>query len=185
MDESKFCSECGKTLEPGMQFCPQCGTVVSGSAADEEFKERQEEFKALVLNTRRNWLIFLLAVYAIPVIIAGIIALVDAASTASAIWSSTEFQNWITTHSIHMTQQDLQNYITGVSAMSLVSGICAMVSLVCIYRKKMWIVAVIACFAAAFLCCWSIFGMIIGFMVAFMIVGSRDAFEDQPVETTE
>ncbi|MBO4551961.1 MAG: zinc ribbon domain-containing protein [Candidatus Methanomethylophilaceae archaeon] len=185
MDESKFCSECGKTLEPGMQFCPRCGTVVAGSAADEEFKERQEEFKTLVLNTRRNWLIFLLAVYAIPVIIAGIIALVDAASTASTIWASTEFQKWISTHSITITQQDLQNIITGTAAMSLVSGICAMVSLVCTYRKKMWIVAVIACFAAAFLCCWSIFGMIIGFMVAFMIVGSRDAFEDQPAESVE
>ena len=156
--------------------------MVAGSAADQEFKERQEEFKTLVLNTRRNWLIFLLAVYAIPVIIAGIIALVDAASTASAIWSSTEFQDWIRTHSVNITQQDLQNYITSVAAMSLVSGICAMVSLICVYRKKMWIAAVIACFIAAFLCCWSIFGMIIGFMVAFMIFGSRELFEEQTAE---
>ena len=184
MDESKFCSGCGKTLEPGMQFCPQCGMVVSGSAADEDFKEKQKEFNFLVLNARRNWLIFLLSVYAIPVIILSIIALADASSTASAVWSSSEFQDWIKSHGYNYTLQDVQNFITYAAALALGSGICALISLIFVYLKKMWIIAVVACFAAAILCFWSIIGIIIGFMVAFMIFGSKDLFEDQP-ETAE
>ena len=181
MDESKFCSGCGKTLEPGMQFCPQCGMVVSGSAADEEFKEKQKEFRSFVLESRRTWLVFLLAVYAIPVIVASIIALVDASSTASAIWASSEFQDWIHSHSLNITEQDVKNYITYAAATGLASGLCALISLIFVYLRKKWIIAFIACFAAAILCFWSVFGIIIGFMVAFMIYGSREIFEDQPV----
>ena len=73
MDESKFCTGCGKPIEPGMQFCPQCGVVVSGSAADEQYKETEKEIRGIMIQSRRNWLIFFLAIYAIPVIIAAII----------------------------------------------------------------------------------------------------------------
>jgi predicted PurR-regulated permease PerM len=180
MDESKFCSGCGKTLEPGMQFCPQCGMVVAGSAADEDFKEKQEEFRQIISNSRRNWLIFLLSIYAIPVIIMAIVALVDASATASAVWSSSEFQDWLHSHNLNYTQQDIQNYITYAAALGLGSGICALISLIFVYLRKAWIIAVIACFAAAILCFWSVFGIIIGFMVAFMIFGSKDLFQAQP-----
>lgn len=180
MDDSKFCSGCGKTLEPGMQFCPQCGMVVSGSAAEEEIIEEQKQFRSFVLESRRTWLVFLLAVYAIPVIIMAVFALVDASSTASAIWSSSEFQDWIATHHLNLTEQDVKNYLTYAAAMGLASGICALISLIFVYLKKKWLIAFIACFAAAILCFWSIFGIIIGFMVAFMIYGSRELFEDQP-----
>ena len=74
MDESKFCTGCGKPIEPGMQFCPQCGVVVSGSAADEQYKETEKEIRGIMIQSRRNWLIFFLAIYAIPVIIAAIIS---------------------------------------------------------------------------------------------------------------
>ena len=180
MDESKFCSKCGKTLEPGMQFCPQCGEIVSGSATEEEMKEKQKEFYGIMLYARRNWLIFLLAIYAIPVIVFALIALLDASSTASAIWSSTEFQEWIRSHGFNYSQQDIQNYITYASGLALASGICAAISLACVYMRKKWIIAVAACLAASILCFWSIFGIIIGFLVTWMIVGSKDIFEENP-----
>ncbi len=178
MEESKFCTGCGKTIEPGMQFCPQCGMVVSGSEADEEFKEKQKEFYQLMLGARRSWLIFFLAIYAIPVIIASIIAIVDASATANAIWASDEFQSWIQSHGYSYTLQDVQNYVTYAGCLALGSGICAMVSLIFVYMKKMWIVAVVACLAASILCFWSIFGIIIGFLVTWMIIGSKELFEN-------
>jgi hypothetical protein len=177
MEESKFCTACGKSIEPGMQFCPHCGMVVSGSEADEEFKERQKEFGKVILMARRNWLIFFLGIYAIPVIIASIIVLVDASATANAVWASDEFQSWIASHGYDYSLQDIQNFITYAGAMGLASGICALISLILVYIRKLWIVAVITCFLAAVLCFWSIFGIIIGFLVAWMIVGSRDMFE--------
>jgi len=180
MDESKFCTECGKPVEAGMQFCPQCGKVVSGSAADEKIKEQEEEIGKFVTIARRNWLIFILAIYAIPAIILGLVALIDAPASASAIWSSAEFQEWIHAHSISLTQADLQNYITYASSLALASGICALISLIMIFLRKLWIVAVVACLMAAILCFWSIFGVFIGILVTWMIVGSKDIFEDQP-----
>ena len=117
MNESKFCSGCGKPLEPGMQFCPQCGKVVSGSAADEQFKEQEQEIQAIVNQSRRNWLLFLLAIYAIPAIIASIIALVDASATANSIWSNQSFQTWLSDHGLKWTKGDIQNYITWCATM--------------------------------------------------------------------
>ena len=180
MDESKFCTGCGKPIEPGMQFCPQCGMVVKGSATEEEIKEQEKEIRGILIQSRRNWLIFLLAIYAIPVIIAAIVAFADASNTANAIWNNDSFQTWIKDHGANITLSDIQNYITGGATMALLSGICAGVSLVCVYLRKKWIIAVIACFAAAILCAWSVFGIIIGFLVGWMILTSKDIFDDWP-----
>jgi len=176
MDESKFCSECGRSLDPGMQFCPQCGMIVKGSEAEQEFEEKRKQFSLAVNEGRRMWLVFIIGIYAIPVIIAAAWSLIDASSLASTIWSSDEFQNWISSHGYSFTEADIKNYITYASALALGSGACALVSLIMIYTRKSWLVAVVACFIAAFLCFWSIFGLIIGILVAWMILSSKDLF---------
>ncbi len=168
-----------------MQFCPQCGKVVSGSAADQEFQEQSKEFMAVLLESKRIWLMFFLAVYIIPVLIAAIFTLADASNIAASVWASDEFQKWITSHGFNYTQSDIQNYITYAGAMALVSGLSAGVSFFCIYKRRFWIVAVVACILAAILCFWSIFGLIIGFIVAWMIIGARDLFVDQPQAVEE
>jgi len=169
-----------------MQFCPQCGRVVSGSQADMEFKETEKKLDEAISYARRNWLIFLLAIYAIPVVIASIIALADASNISHSIWASTEFQKWMETHGRTYTQADIQNLITTAASLELASGLCAGVSLVLVFMRKYWIIAVIACFAAAILCFWSLFGMLIGLLVGFMLVGAKDIFIDtaKPPETT-
>ena len=168
-----------------MQFCPQCGKVVSGSAADQEIQEQSKEFMAVLLESKRIWLMFFLAVYIIPVLIAAIFTLADASNIAASVWASDEFQKWITSHGFNYTQSDIQNYITYAGAMALVSGLSAGVSFFCIYNRRFWIVAVVACILAAILCFWSIFGLIIGFIVAWMIIGARDLFVDQPQAAEE
>ncbi len=183
MDESKFCTGCGHAVEPDMQFCPQCGKVISGSAAEASLKDQEKEINSLVLMARRNWLIFLLAIYAIPVIIISAIALFEASSMASAIWASDEFRDWMQSHGFDFTQQNIQNYLTYAAGLGLGSGISAMISLICVYMRKMWIIAVITCLAATILCFWSIIGIIIGFLVTWMIIGSRDIFEDSTDNT--
>jgi predicted nucleic acid-binding Zn ribbon protein len=176
----KFCTGCGKPIEPDMQFCPQCGLVVSGSATDEEFKEARKQFGLAILESRRIWLIFLLAIYAIPVIISAIWALADASNIANAVWESDSFQKWIEAHGYSYTKADIQNYITYAAGMGLASGIFAAISLVCVYIRKYWIVAVIGCLMASVLCFWSFFGIIIGFLVTWMIFCSKEVFEANP-----
>ncbi len=177
-EEAKFCTGCGKNLEPGMQFCPQCGKVVSGSAADAEMKENMQEMAEVAIQMRRKWLTFLLFVYAIPVVIAGIIALADASAVTDAVWSSDEFQSWISSHGYDFSKDDVSTYITWASVFILLSGLCALGSGVLVYRKRKWIAAVILCLVASMLCFWSVFGLIIGFLVTWMLIDAKPLFDD-------
>lgn len=177
-EEAHFCTKCGKNLEPGMQFCPQCGSVVSGSEAESEMKENLAEAAIAAGEMRRTWLTFLLFIYAIPVTIAGIMALADASALADAIWESGEFQSWLGSHDLSYTHDDIESYITYVAAMILASGICAIGCGALVYKKRKWIFAVILCAIASMLCFWSIFGMIIGFLVCWLIIDSKTLFED-------
>lgn len=176
--ESKFCTGCGGSIEPGMQFCPKCGKVVSGSEADAEMKENMAEMVKVATEMRRNWLLFLLFVYAIPVTISGIISLADASAVTDAIWSNDSFQSWISSHGYDWTKSDIQDYVTYASALTLASGICALLSGVLVYKRKLWIGAVALCLLAAILCFWSVFGMLIGFLVTWLIVDAKPLFED-------
>ena len=180
MEETKFCTGCGVKVEPGMQYCPQYGKVVKGSAADEEFQEQVSKFNEAMMVSRRNWLIFLLAIYAIPVIISTIISLVDANAIANSIWTSDSFQQWLTEHGYTYTQADVKNCITTAAGLGLVSGILAAVSCFCVAKRKYWVVAFVTCFISAAFCFWSIFGMIIGLLVGWLIVSSKDLFTEDP-----
>ena len=182
MDETKFCSECGREVESGMQFCPYCGKVISGTEAAEDLAKKRKEFESLIQEGRRNWLIFLLAIYAIPVICIGLFYLFDAGTVAESLFKSDEFKHWMESHGYDFSVDDLITYITAASSMAIISGACAVASLICILKRRMWVIAVGACFAAALLCFWSIFGIIIGFLVAWMIFGSKDIFNDTDTE---
>ncbi len=177
-DETKYCTGCGATLEPGMQFCPKCGKVVSGSDADADMKENMQEMIKVATEMRRTWLLFLLFVYAIPVTISGIISLADATAVSNAIWSSDSFQSWLSSRGFNWTLSDVQNYVTYASALTLASGICALLSGILVYKRKLWIASVILCLLAAIFCFWSIFGMLIGFLVTWLIIDAKPLFED-------
>ncbi len=185
MDESKFCTGCGRTLEPGMQFCPQCGKVVSGSEADVNMKEQQEEFVAAMKEGHRMWLVFVLGIFAIPALVAGIFALADAGNLADAVWASAEFQSWIKSHGLNYTLADVKNYVTYAAVLVTASGGCALACMILVYLRKMWLIATILCFAAAILCFWSVFGMLLGFLVGWTVFSSKDLFEDAPAETAD
>ncbi len=185
MNDSKFCSGCGKTLEPGMQFCPQCGKVVSGSDADVNMKVQQEEFNSVMKEGHRMWLVLVLGVYAIPALVAGIIALADAGNLADAIWASSEFQSWLKTHGLTYTLADVKNYLTYAAYLTIASGGCALACMILVYLRKMWLIATILCFVAAFLCFWSVFGMLLGFIVGWTVFSSKYVFDDVPAETID
>ncbi|MBR2255539.1 MAG: zinc-ribbon domain-containing protein [Candidatus Methanomethylophilaceae archaeon] len=180
MDDSNFCSSCGRKLEAGMQFCPQCGAVVSGSEADQRTKEMMGEYREIMTENRRLWLLMLLGVYSIPVIVSAIIILVDAGNLASAVFGNDNFQNWIHSHDLHYTESDIKNYITIAGATGLVSGICVFVSFILTYKRTLWIVAVATCILGAVFCFWSVFGIIIGFLVSWLIIGSKDLYVNDP-----
>ncbi len=177
MDKAiNFCTACGRNLEPGMQFCPQCGQMVPGSDAEAELKSRASDIDAFMRESRLNWILFAVAMYAIPVTIFGLMALLDAGATADMVWSNSEFQNWLSTHGYSVTVDDVRTYLLVAAGTAFGSGLCALVSMACVIKRRMWKLAVVACFLAAVLCCWSIFGFFIGMMMTWLIYSVKDAF---------
>lgn len=179
-EEQNFCTGCGCNLGPGMQFCPQCGKVVEGTDAQEKQNMEYMAMEQMVTESRRNFMILALAIYAIPAIIAGLIAIIDAGNTAAVIFSNTDFQKFYLEHGWHFTQGDLQNYITYIAIMELVSGACVFGSLVCVYKHMKQKIAFVLCLIGAILCIWSIFGALIGILMAWNIYGSNELFDDEP-----
>ncbi len=177
MAEAKFCTACGCDLQAGMRFCPQCGQVVAGSDADEEMKRRMAEIDDVLREGRMNWIFFAIALYAIPVTIAGLFALIDSGATASTLWSNVDFQNWISTHGYDITLKDVETYVAVAAGLALASGACAMVSMFLVFKRKRWSIAVIACLLASALCFWSVFGLFIGLLMTWMLYASKESFD--------
>lgn len=163
-----------------MQFCPQCGRVVSGSVTELQLNEEQREVKESLVHSRRTLILFLLAIYSFPVTITSIFVLLDCSSVSSMIWSSSEVQDWLITHKLNYTLEGIQNYVTYAAICSLLSGILALISLLLVYFRKYWVGAVITCFLAAIFWFWSVIGMIVGFLVAWVILDSKSIFQPDP-----
>lgn len=177
MSQDYYCSQCGNKLEPTMQFCPKCGTVIAGSEAHAQMLADQQEAYMAYQDTRMSLVSFLLAIYAIPAFIFGIIMLIDAEMAANTIWSSIDFQNWLVNHpDVDLSQADIKSYFTWIGGMCTASGVAGIVSMVTIFLRKFWIVATAACFISTVLCIWSLFGFIIGLFVSMMILSAKDYF---------
>jgi predicted RNA-binding Zn-ribbon protein involved in translation (DUF1610 family) len=179
VEEGKFCTGCGRALEPGMQFCPQCGKVVYGSDAEAEYRKQASELEAFVKESRMNWVLFALAVYAIPATVAGLVALLDAGSTANLIWSNADFQNWVAQHDYDVTLDTVKGYVTAAAALGFLSGLCALASMLCVIKRRMWKVAVAACLLASLFCSWSIIGFFAGLMMTWMVFSLKEMFSDR------
>ncbi len=176
MSQDYFCSQCGNKLEPYMQFCPKCGTVIAGSAAEEQMISDQREAYMEYQESRMSLVLFLLAIYSIPVLIFGIIGLINADLAASTIFNSIDFQHWLSVNEVDISLADIEGYFTWISGMCTASGIAGIVSMVTIYIRKYWIVGTVACFISTVLCVWSVFGFIIGFFVSMMVLSGKDYF---------
>jgi len=184
MDEEFYCTKCGKKLAPEAQFCQYCGETVIGSPADLHRKEQAKEFDNMVKESRRTWLLFLLAIYAIPAAIISAYILADTSAIANTIWGYNDMQEWYASHP-DVTLDTVKTYVMAVGAMVAASSICAIISLICCYLRKYWIVAVVTCFLASLLCIFSIFGMIVGLFVSWMIMAAKDSFTDTKKPATE
>lgn len=180
-EEHKFCTACGCNLGPKMQFCPQCGQVVEGTDASAKQEEFNNSMQAMMKESQRNFLTIAILAYALPAIVIGILGLIDASNSATAIWNNVDFQNYYHSHHWKFTQADLNNYITYVGAMELASGLCAAGCVLCIVKRINHTLAFILCLIAAFLCIWSIFGTLLGFLMAWSIFGAKELFDKEPV----
>lgn len=164
-------------MPAGSKFCPECGSIVEGTEFE---KQRTKEMNDMVRENGFNTVKFLLTIYAIPIIIIGIIDIVNASANANALWSNQSFQEWLKTQTLFkgLTLATLTDYFTYLGYLAVISGIGAAVSLVFVTIRRYWLFAVIGCMVAAIFCFWSIFGLFIGFFVTWMILDLKPFFEE-------
>lgn len=177
MSQDYFCSQCGNKLEPTMQFCPKCGTVIAGSAAEEQMIADQQEAYMQYQESRMYFVSFLIAIYAIPAIFIGLFTLFNADVFASSVFTHPDFVNWLVNHPEYdITLGDVETYFYTFGGLCTGSGVAGIVSLVTICLRRFWVLSTVACFISTLLCIWSIFGLVIGFFVSMMILSAKDFF---------
>lgn len=180
-EQSKlFCSQCGKELPYNAQFCQYCGGVVAGTAADEKRKDDFKKMEDMANEGRMSLITFLIVIYAIPALIAGIYALCCVDMVTDQIWRD-DYLRETFIKDYGMDEQAVHNMVQWLAVVVTISGVCACGSAILCFLRRYWIVAVILCFAAAILCVWSIFGAIIGIFVGWMLMTAKASF-DQPRE---
>ena len=174
-DDTYFCTKCGSEMRGDMSFCPKCGQVVAGSEAE---ARQVNEAKTYARESALMWIKFLLIIYAVPVIILGIFHICFADSNATELYNANT-QIFIDKG---ISLEMLKSAFLTSGIMALISGVCAGISLVCVARRKNWLVAFITCIISAILSVWMIIGLFIGLFVAWLIYDVKDTF-DKPAET--
>lgn len=178
-DNQKFCIQCGCYLPDNAQFCPQCGNVVEGTDAQAQQAQMKDQFEKMVVEGRRSFLAFALAVYVFPAVIFGLLAIIDASHSADMIWHNADFQQAYHSHGWKFSEGDLQTFITVIGAMELISGLCAGATMYFVQKGEKRKIATICCAVAAVLCVWSVFGTLMGLIMTFNVYAEKAIFHDE------
>ena len=180
MDEnSTFCTRCGRFLSPEAQFCSECGAPVPGSRADIERKQMVRDYEVMLTESRRTWVMFLMIVYFVPAIVFGIHIAVNAPQFTDILFQNPDFIAWAETYSIG--PDAVESGLTGLGYIMTISGACVGIATACLALRRYWIVSVIMTLVGSILFCGSVFGILIGLMVTWMIYTMRDTFTKDPV----
>lgn len=177
MSEQKFCIKCGSMVSDEAQFCPQCGAAIEGRDAYTRQKEQMEQMETQYKESRMMWLVFLLAMYAIPALLIGAYYMIESGPFANILVANPDFSNLMNEYGI--TYDDVKAYIFYAGCLVLVSGAFVLVSLICTVKRISWKIAFITCMIGSFLCIFSVFGFIIGIFVTWMIYGAKDSYNSK------
>lgn len=138
-DEYGFCFRCGANLEPGAEYCPECGQ----SFLDDDSASYQND-----VSRPLNFLKFMLGAYFVLSIVAGLYTTVFIDAYIQNIESITDIDSYLSSMGVESVSQlsDIM-YIQGV--VSIIDGaMVGFVFLLCILRRY-WKTAVAVCFAAS------------------------------------
>lgn len=178
--ESKFCTRCGKNVSPEAQFCSECGAPIEGSRADVEIRQATNDYQTMVTESRRTWVILLMVIFSVPAIICGAYLAVNVSQIMSILIQNADYISWADAYGITpaMTESSL-NYF---AYLMIASGACVAVATVCVVMRRYWFVAVGLTFLGSLLFCGSIFGILIGLLVTWMVYSMKDTFTNDPIK---
>lgn len=177
---SKFCTQCGKAVSTEAQYCSECGTPIAGSRAEAERRQALKDYEDMMSENRRMWVMFLMIIYAIPAIIVGVYFVVNAAQFTDILFQNSDFIAWALTYDVTPAMtESMFNYL---GYLLIASGACVAIATLCVFKRRYWLVAVVLTLIGSLLFCGSIFGVLIGLMVTWMIYSMRDSFIDGSIQ---
>lgn len=179
MSEDKFCTKCGKKVPTDAQYCDKCGEPIANSDAYRQREEAYANMEEIAKESRMMWIKFFLIIYAVPAIIMSLYTVANIDWLTEQLVDNADFYDWMVHHDI--SADDVRTYISTIGYMFLISAIGAIISLIFVFLRKMWILAVIGCMIAAICACFSVFGMLIGFLVTWFIISAKDSFDEEPL----
>ena len=170
-------------MPAGSSFCSKCGAVVAGSEAE---KQQVSEMQTMMKESSFMWVKFLLIIYAVPIIIVGIVNLINADANATATFNEilrVYGQKYIDDN--HLTVDLLKSGFVAAGVMAVISGASAAASLIFVHMKKNWLLAFICCIVATITAVWSIIGIFVGIFVCWMVFDLKPYFDEEKAKAAQ
>ena len=175
MEEKKqFCTRCGRYLEQGVSFCPDCGLRVPGRS-----QEQIEEEKAQVrsaMNTRLKWAGIMMLVYSIPFLIIGIYIFVCLDGFVNELFTNPAYADYVDFYGL--TQDEMTAFLKYVALIYIASSACGIVSSILCFKRRLYWVAMVLCVMSFLMGTMGFFGLFIGLGAFWMLMSSKLCFEE-------
>jgi len=178
-ENTRFCTTCGKEVDPYTAYCPACGSSIGGpsaqTAADVQWKAAENRYA----GEKFKLSMILLIAGAIITLISGISSVVTADTAIESLINSVNdmgrnFEDVF----FGMTPDDLKNMIVMMGYVAIICGIfCGLAALMVHMRQNWTITFVIAAIAMILGFPATMFGGIFGLLVCWYLYKYKDSFE--------
>jgi len=167
MTDSTFCNVCGAEIDPQRDlYCPKCGAPVKGGPADIQAREM---YKAVARNTVR-WAGFLMLFASIPSLVIGLDCLLNNSAIATNIWNIYE--------PVGFSYETLKDGVTAIGMASLAVGAFGIIGAILCFKRRYWIVALIAAIVLFFFGIFSFLGLFTSLLAMWFLFTAKYGFEE-------
>lgn len=171
-DNQSFCTKCGTILSDGDKFCPSCGNRVPGRSPEQVEAEKNEIRSAM--GRRLNWAVGIMLIYSIPLLILGIMILIDIDYMVDAIFNSPTYQSYIEYYGL--TEADFHDALQIAGIMYIVSAVCGIGSSILCYKRTSYWIAIVLCLVSMFIGVAGFFVLFMGLFAFWIILTSKGCF---------
>ncbi len=170
-----FCTHCGRNIDRGVRCCPECGNNIYFDGKKIDYDLTKEE-KAHI-ESRATKMAVTLTVFFIPMTVIAAVMMVLSFPIAEYVSDNSVYISWVDDSlGYSFSIEDLESLCLIFGSTALVGGLCGAISLMCVTMRESWGLAYACCFAAAFLCFWSVIGMGIALFAGKYIYNSKHVF---------
>lgn len=178
MDEENkaFCTQCGAILPEGAQFCPKCSAPCH-SDSNGSFQNPQYNPNALLESKLDSTATFTL-IYAVLVILMGLMCIASAASMTEAMWNDMEQAFIEAGTTMPYTLDDFKTYAMWSGALLLISGLSAFVGYYLAKHRMKFNLTLVAFLVATGTCFIGILTILIGLYMTYRVYKCQPCFKD-------